>query len=143
MQNFFQDIRFALRGMRKSPGFAVVAVITLALGIGANTAIFTVVNAVFFHSIPVRDPEHLLEIFTVDQRKDLLANTTLFPSSYPNGEDIRQRAQSFSGVTIDSASKTARRAIGKYLSGLAATVRIQAMPHSFRTLNARYTRSWT
>lgn len=102
MHNFFQDVRFAIRGMRKSPGFAVVAVITLALGIGANTAIFTVVNAVFFHSIPVRDPEHLLEIFTLDQRKDLLANTTLFPSSYPNGEDIRRRAQSFSGVTIDS-----------------------------------------
>lgn len=102
MQKFFQDIRFALRAMRKAPGFAIVAVITLALGIGANTAIFTVVNAVFFHSIPVRDPEHLLEIFTIDQRKDLLANTTLFPSSYPNGEDIQRRVESFSGVAIDS-----------------------------------------
>ncbi|MGE5321861.1 MAG: ABC transporter permease, partial [Actinomycetota bacterium] len=102
MHNFFQDIRFALRSMRKSPGFAIVAVITLALGIGANTAIFTVVNAVFFHPIPVRDPERLLEIFTIDQRKDLLANTALFPSSYPNGEDIQRRLQSFSGVTIDS-----------------------------------------
>jgi putative ABC transport system permease protein len=102
VQKFLQDMRFALRGMRKAPGFAIVAVVTLALGIGANTAIFTVVNAVFFHPIPVGDPGHLLEIFTVDQRKDLAANTTMFPSSYPNLRDIQQRARSFSGVAIDS-----------------------------------------
>lgn len=102
MHNLFQDMRFTLRGIRKSPGFAIVAIITLALGIGANTAIFTLVNAVFFHAIPVRDPQQLLEIFTKDQRKELLGPGRLFPNSFPNGQDIQQRVQSFSGVTIDS-----------------------------------------
>jgi putative ABC transport system permease protein len=50
----------------------------------------------------VHDPEHLLEIFTVDQRKDLAVNIAMFPSSYPNAQDIQRRARSFSGVAIDS-----------------------------------------
>ncbi|HZU31395.1 MAG TPA: ABC transporter permease [Candidatus Angelobacter sp.] len=100
MNNISQDIRYALRSLRKSPGFAAIAIITLALGIGANTAIFTVVNAVFFHPIPVKDPASLVEIFTVDQRRALANN--FLPSSYPNNEDIQRRAQSFSGMAISS-----------------------------------------
>ena len=101
MNNIAQDIRFALRSLRKSPAFAVIAVLTLALGIGANTAIFTVVNAVFFHPLPVKDPARLMEIFTLDQRKIFgAANNNVLPISFPNGQDIQQRAQSFSGVTV-------------------------------------------
>src|SRR6478752_5603004 len=101
MSNIGQDIRFALRSLRKSPVFSAIAVITLALGIGANTAIFTVVNAVFFHPIPVKDPARLMEIFTLDQRKILgAANSNVFPNSFPNAQDIQQRVQSFSGVTV-------------------------------------------
>jgi macrolide transport system ATP-binding/permease protein len=101
MNNIGQDIRYALRSLRKSPAFAVIAILTLALGIGANTAIFTVVNAVFFHPLPVKDPARLMEIFTTDQRKifGATANTVL-PTSFPNAQDIQQRAQSFSGTTI-------------------------------------------
>jgi predicted permease len=99
--NIAQDIRYALRGLRKAPGFAIIAVLTLALGIGANTAIFTVVNAVFFNPIPVHDPKNLVEIFTVDQRKFLgLGDNNNFPNSWPNAQDIQKRAQSFSGVTV-------------------------------------------
>ena len=94
MLHIGQDVRYALRTMRKSPGFVAVAVITLALGIGANTAIFTVVNAVFFNPIPVHDAEHLLSLFTTDQRNRGGFNNFL-PVSHPNGEDIQLRAQSF------------------------------------------------
>ncbi|HEX3091846.1 MAG TPA: ABC transporter permease [Candidatus Angelobacter sp.] len=108
MNNIAQDIRYALRNLRKSPAFAAIAVITLALGIGANTAIFTVVNAVFFHPIPVKDPARLMEIFTLDQRKILGgANSNVFPNSFPNAQDIQQRAQSFSGVTVYESFATA------------------------------------
>jgi macrolide transport system ATP-binding/permease protein len=101
MNNIGQDIRYALRSLRKSPAFAVIAILTLALGIGANTAIFTVVNAVFFHPLPVNDPARLMEIFTTDQRKifGATANNAL-PTSFPNAQDIQQRAQSFSGLTV-------------------------------------------
>ena len=62
LETFFQDLRFALRLLRKSPGFTAVAVLTLALGIGANTAIFTMTNGLMLHTLPVRDPGQLVEL---------------------------------------------------------------------------------
>jgi predicted permease len=100
VNNIGQDIRYALRSLRKSPAFAAIAIITLALGIGANTAIFTVINAVFFHPIPVKDPARLMEIFTVDQRRFFGLTNNFFPTGFPNAQDIQQRAQSFDGTTI-------------------------------------------
>jgi predicted permease len=60
IETLFQDLRYGLRQLRRSPGFAAVAVITLALGIGANTAIFSLIDAVMLRSIPVRDPSQLV-----------------------------------------------------------------------------------
>lgn len=63
MKNFLGDLRFGLRMLRKSPGFALTAIGVLALGIGANAAVFSVVEAVLLRSLPLRDPERVVMLW--------------------------------------------------------------------------------
>ena len=62
LETFWGDVRFGLRMLRKSPGFTFVAILTLALGIGANTAIFTMANGLMLHTLPVHEPGQLVEL---------------------------------------------------------------------------------
>ena len=93
LETLVQDIRFALRMLRKSPGFTAVVVLTLALGIGANTAIFSIVDAMFLRLWPVRDAAQLVIISTIPRPE-----TGFDLSSYPDYLDIRNEAASLSGV---------------------------------------------
>ena len=99
MQGLIQDLRFAIRQLRKSPGFAAVAVITLALGIGANTAIFTVVNGLLLKMLPVRDPQQLVVVgdpTRAQQRSNGTPRTDVF--SYPLYKELRDRNAVFTGL---------------------------------------------
>jgi predicted permease len=95
MTTVLQDVRYGLRVLWKSPGFAVVAVLSLALGVGANTAIFSIVNAVLLRSLPFSHPERLVKI--VASNRGVGARDIGF--SVPEFDDLRSRADVFDQVT--------------------------------------------
>ena len=100
METFWQDIRHGLRVLRKSPGFSAVAVLSLALGIGANTTIFTVVNAILLHPLPVRDISQLVELDTIDTKTKVgFANATKIGMSFPNFQDYQKQTEVFSALS--------------------------------------------
>jgi len=92
--SLIQDLRFAFRRMAKSPGFTAVAILSLALGIGANTAIFSIVNAFLMGGVPMRAPEELVEVYTSEADHGYPYSI----SSVPDLEDLRARTDLFSGV---------------------------------------------
>jgi len=96
----WQDVRYGARVLLKNPGFSAVAILSLALGIGANTTIFTVVNAVLLNPLPVKDISHLVEIDTIDTKTHVTqANDAKLGISYPNCRDYASQNQVFDGVT--------------------------------------------
>ncbi|MGD0435753.1 MAG: ABC transporter permease [Bryobacteraceae bacterium] len=99
METLLQDLKYAFRTLGRSPGFTAVAVLSLALGIGANTAIFTLTNAVFLHPLPVDQPARVLEAFTVDHATVVTTpNVARTPMSFKNFLDFRDQNNVFSGM---------------------------------------------
>src|SRR5262245_45869883 len=97
MQTLIKDIRYGIRGLVKSPGFTLIAIVTLSLGIGASSAIFTVVNATLLRGLPYQDPAALVHLWETTPQKQ-------FPereASYPDYLDWKQN-QVFSAIAAYS-----------------------------------------
>jgi len=97
LEQTFADVRYALRGMANHPVFALFAVLTLALGTGANATVFTVVNTLILNPLPVRSVSELMGMETRDTAKTASSGSAL-PVSLPNLEDIAARNTVFSSV---------------------------------------------
>jgi predicted permease len=104
---FLQDLRFALRTLRKSPGFTIVAILTLALGIGANTSLFSVVNAVLLNPIPYPHPEQLVMLH---ESKPNFHSGSI---SYPNFRDWQHDNHSFSSMAVTRGSSFTLTGLGE------------------------------
>jgi putative ABC transport system permease protein len=94
MNTLLQDIRFGLRMLLKSPSISIIATVALALGIGANTAIFSVVNAVLLRPLPFPNPDSLVSVFEADTQRGLVRGS----HSYPNFMDLRAQNTVFERV---------------------------------------------
>src|SRR5438128_8914864 len=108
------DIRYALRVLRKSPAFTLVASVTLMLGIGANVVVFGVLNAVLLRPLDVSDPQNLYQL-----RLKPWTSFKLVTTSYPAFEDFRQRNSTFSGMAAFNGYARASLGWGQVLRRVA------------------------
>jgi predicted permease len=116
LDGFFQDLRYAFRALRQSPAFAAVTILSLTLGIGVNTAIFSLIDVLTFKSLPVSHPEELFQVMMGEQSYAGFTN--------PTWEHLRDRQDAFSGIFAYSrwafnlsAGGQARSVHGNYVSG--------------------------
>src|SRR5947208_14906161 len=98
MDSLFKDIRYGVRSLLKRPGFTAIAVVTLALGIGANTAIFSVVNTLLLRPLPFKEPARLVQVWEANYKRG--RNT--MDVSYPNFADWRDQNQVFEQIAAYS-----------------------------------------
>jgi putative ABC transport system permease protein len=116
MQSFLQDARYGARMLFKNPGFTITAILTLALGIGANTAIFSVVNAVLLRPLPYVEPQRLVSIYETNKQKAELRSAF----SYPDFFDLRSQNSSFEQIASYYESSVT-------LSGIETPLNLQAI----------------
>jgi putative ABC transport system permease protein len=92
-----RDVRYGLRSMGRTPAFTFFAILTLALGVGASTTVFTIVNTLLLHPLPARDPSGLVSLYTTDLKSEGPSGS-LLPISYQNLKDYREKNQVFSAL---------------------------------------------
>jgi predicted permease len=122
LEHFFRDLRYGLRSLRRSPGFSTVAVLTLALGIGANTAIFSTIDALMLRPLPFSSPDQIVRIYSITSG---ITDTFSNPDgpSAPDVRDFEQKSHSFQKIVIydtwrknvsfvDSASEPEQMRVG-------------------------------
>src|SRR5580692_7361143 len=126
MQTLAQDVKYALRTLAASPGFVAAAVLSLALGIGANTAIFTLTDAVFLNPLPVQEPSRILEVYTVDHLTKASSNLGRTGTSWLNFTDLRDQNQVFSGISAYTSA------------GVSITGRGERKPENAELVTANY-----
>ncbi len=99
MGTLWQDIRYAVRTLAKKPGFTSIAILSLTLGIGANTTIFTMVKAIFLQGIPVKDPSRVVAIYSTQSSRGSTPQQFL-PITVLNGKDYRDKNDVFSAMSV-------------------------------------------
>ena len=119
LSQIVQDVRYALRMLARNPGSSALAILALALGIGANSTIFSLVNALLLRPLPVEGPEQLVAVYTSD-----FSSGDFGTSSYPDYVDFRDRNQVLSGLVAYTLTPlslntdgTNERAFGEVVSG--------------------------
>jgi hypothetical protein len=124
MSEWLQDLRYGVRMLVKKPGFTLVAVVTLALGIGANTAIFSVVNAVLLNPMPYREADRLVQFWETNPLKNW-TQATVAPA---NLFDWQKQSQSFEEIAAYMGSdKSGPGIAGLHLTGAGEPERVKAL----------------
>lgn len=126
MDTLLQDVRYSIRRLGKSPGFTLIVVLTLALGIGANTAIFSAVNAILLRPLPYLDPARLVTV----NHFYLTLNNLKAPVSASGFRDYQARTRSFSSMAVESGWNA-------NLTGAGDPVRLQGSKVSGRYFSTR------
>jgi putative ABC transport system permease protein len=116
MSGFLTDLRYATRSLARTPGFTAIAVATLALGIGANTAIFSVVDGVLLRPTPFADPDRLVMVWETDRK----SGTTREPASVPDFLDFRERSEQLQRLSAFTALELSLNHPGSEPTRLAA-----------------------
>src|SRR5579884_1764371 len=117
METLIQDLRYGFRMLGRNPGFTAIAVLSLALGIGVNTSIFTLVNAALLRPLPVDHPEQIVSLRTA-----LKGGNDSFNLSYPMYEDVRKMSSAFSGlaaarfITVNLSTGSSNERVWGYLA---------------------------
>src|SRR5580698_8646410 len=147
MGTLFQDLHYAFRMLRKTPAFTAVAVLTLALGIGANTAIFSLVNAVMLKMLPVKAPGELVVVGDpLEVQTRSLGNPRVELFSYPLYRELNAGSQVFSGMLASSEVHRLRVVAaqgGNEITGNATGVLVSGNYFSILGVNALYGRVLT